>query len=161
MKYAKDQSCSINFIEENLKSDITDEVLKNITSKTSVIAISLIQYSTGTKINLDILSKEAKSKGIKLVIDVTQALGAIPIFADKWDADFLVSSGYKWLGGHGGVGLAYVSKYSLKSDPFNAGWMGAPNPFNMIYDKCDYSEIQKLHSINYVICINNWVKKVY
>jgi len=65
LKYAKEQSCSINFIEENLKSDITDEVLKNITSKTSVIAISLIQYSTGTKINLDILSKEAKSKGIE------------------------------------------------------------------------------------------------
>ena len=146
LKYAKDQSCSINFIEENLKSDITDEVLKNITSKTSVIAISLIQYSTGTKINLDILSKEAKSKGIKLVIDVTQALGAIPIFADKWDADFLVSSGYKWLGGHGGVGLAYVSKYSLKSDPFNAGWMGAPNPFNMIYDKCDYSRDSKSYT---------------
>ena len=57
LKYHKDQSCSINFIEENLKSDITDEVLKNITSKTSVIAISLIQYSTGTKINLDVLSK--------------------------------------------------------------------------------------------------------
>ena len=72
MKYAKDQSCSINFIAENLKSDITDEVLKNITSKTSVIAISLIQYSTGTKINLDILSGY---KLEKLVIDVTQALG--------------------------------------------------------------------------------------
>ena len=94
------------------------------------------------------MSEKAKSKGIKLVIDVTQALGAIPIFADKWDADFLVSSGYKWLGGHGGVGLAYISKYSLKTDPFNAGWMGAPNPFNMIYDKCDYSRDSKLSLIH-------------
>ena len=73
-------------------------------------------------------------------------MGAIPIFADKWDADFLVSSGYKWLGGHGGVGLAYISKYSLKTDPFNAGWMGAPNPFNMIYDKCDYSRDSKSYT---------------
>ena len=146
LKYAKDQSCYINFIKENLKVDITEEVLKNINPKTSVIAMSLIQYSTGTKINLDILSKEAKSKGIKLIIDITQAFGALPIFAAKWDADFLVSSGYKWLGGHGGVGLAYISKYLLETDPFNAGWMGAPNPFNMVYNKCNYSKDSKSYT---------------
>ena len=146
LKYAKEHSCSINFLEENLKSDITEEVLKNINPRTKVIAMSLIQYSTGTKINLEILSKEAKSKGIKLVIDITQALGAIPIFAEKWDADFLVSSGYKWLGGHGGVGLAYISKYLLKTDPFNVGWMGAPNPFNMVYNKCNYSRDSKRYT---------------
>ena len=73
-------------------------------------------------------------------------LGAVPVFADKWNADFLVSSGYKWLGGHGGVSLAYISKDILNKNPLNAGWMGAPNPFKMESNKCEYFKNAKSYT---------------
>ncbi len=69
--------------------------------------------------------------GALLAVDVTQAAGAIPIDAKGWDADVVVCSGYKWLGGHGGVGLAVMSPEFLKQPPPAPGWMGAPDPFDM------------------------------
>ena len=140
-------------------------IINNINPKTKVIALSLVQYSTGTKIDLGIISKKVQNKGIKLVIDITQALGAIPIFAEKWKADFLVSSGYKWLGGHGGVSLAYINRDLLKTEPLNAGWMGAPKPFKMIADQCKYynnakSYTQSTMSYVSIIGIEESIKEI-
>ena len=45
------------------------------------------------------------------------------------EADAVVTSGYKWLGGHGGVALAAVSASLLKQLPILPGWMGAAKPF--------------------------------
>ena len=56
----------MKFIKENPKEDLTDKLISNISANTSIIAISFIQYSTGTKFDIEIISKIAKSKGIKL-----------------------------------------------------------------------------------------------
>ena len=165
LKYCKDKNCSVKFIKESLKEDLTETIINNINPKTKVIALSLVQYSTGTKIDLGIISKKVQNKGIKLVIDITQALGAIPIFAEKWKADFLVSSGYKWLGGHGGVSLAYINRDLLKTEPLNAGWMGAPKPFKMIADQCKYynnakSYTQSTMSYVSIIGIEESIKEI-
>ena len=129
LQYCKNHNCSVKFIKENPKEDLTEKLISNISTNTSIIALSFIQYSTGTKLDIEIISKIAKSKGIKLVIDITQALGALPVFADKWNADFLVSSGYKWLGGHGGVSLAYLSKDILNKNPLKCWMDGSSKPF--------------------------------
>jgi selenocysteine lyase/cysteine desulfurase len=49
--------------------------------------------------------------------------------AAAWDADAVVASGYKWLGGHGGVALAIMSPRLLEQIPPLPGWMGASDPF--------------------------------
>jgi selenocysteine lyase/cysteine desulfurase len=49
--------------------------------------------------------------------------------AAAWDADAIVASGYKWLGGHGGVALGVLSPRLLKQIPPLTGWMGASDPF--------------------------------
>ena len=49
--------------------------------------------------------------------------------AAAWDADAVVASGYKWLGGHGGVALAVISPLLLEQIPPLPGWMGASDPF--------------------------------
>jgi selenocysteine lyase/cysteine desulfurase len=49
--------------------------------------------------------------------------------AGAWDADTIVASGYKWLGGHGGVALAVMSPRLLKEVPPFPGWIGALDPF--------------------------------
>ena len=64
-----------------------------------------------------------------MIVDATQAAGAIPVDAAAWDADAVVTSGYKWLGGHGGVALAIMSPRLLEQIPPLTGWMGASNPF--------------------------------
>ena len=73
----------------------------------------------------------------RLVVDVTQAAGILKIDSQHWKADAVVTSGYKWLGGHGGVALAAVSPNLLEQGPPLPGWMGTTNPFDF--------EATKLH----------------
>jgi selenocysteine lyase/cysteine desulfurase len=47
-----------------------------------------------------------------------------------WGADVVVTSGYKWLCGHGGVALLAVSNGLLEAVPPHPGWMGTPSPFD-------------------------------
>ncbi|MGY9009771.1 MAG: aminotransferase class V-fold PLP-dependent enzyme, partial [Rhodobacterales bacterium] len=138
--YSKRYNCKIIFIDEIPNESLTDTIIKNIDSETAVVAISLVQFSTGTQINPYELRKATKIVGAKLILDVTQAAGAMPIDTDSYGADVLVCSGYKWLGGHGGVGLAAISSEVLKEDPVMAGWMGASNPFDMQPKKLLYAE---------------------
>ena len=66
--------------------------------------------------------------GAKLVVDVTQAAGAIPVCVQEWDADLVVCSGYKWLGGHGGIAFASFSDALLEKQPPFIGWFGGGRP---------------------------------
>ena len=136
IKYCKENSCTVSFVKENPECDLTENILNEITSETSIIQVSLIQFSSGSKIDIKKLSLLTRKLGIKLIVDITQAAGALPIKANDWEADVLITSGYKWLGGHGGIGLAYLSEEFLRREPFSVGWMGAPKPFEMSPTTC-------------------------
>src|SRR4029077_777505 len=63
------------------------------------------------------------------IVDATQAAGAMRGDAAAWNADAVVASGYKWLGGHGGIALAVMSPLWLWQVRPLTGWMGASAPF--------------------------------
>ena len=67
------------------------------------------------------LRTATKAVGANLFIDVAQAAGAVQISVRKWNADLLVCSGYKWLGGHGGIAFAIFSDALLSTLPLLAG----------------------------------------
>lgn len=147
ISYCKTHSCIMHFVDENADTNLTDQIIQAIDKNTAVIAVSLIQFSTGSKIDIDKLKIVSKKAGIKLIIDITQAAGAIPISTRSIDADVIVCSGYKWLGGHGGIGIAVVSPAFLKKDPLLTGWMGAPDPFNMNAKQDSYSPNARKYTI--------------
>ena len=68
--------------------------------------------------------------GARLVVDATQAAGILKVDSQRWKADAVVTSGYKWLGGHGGVALSAVSPSLLEQDPPLPGWFGTNSPFD-------------------------------
>lgn len=122
--------CHVEFVENNPQQDLTETLCMAMNDQTAVVAVSYVQYATGCKIDPARLRDAADRVGAKLVIDVTQAAGAIPIAADDWRADVVISSGYKWLGGHGGVALAVLTPDLIKTPPPLPGWMGATDPFD-------------------------------
>lgn len=129
--YAQINDMNLLFVEEQPDTDLTDTLIAAIDANTSVVAVSYVQFSTGSKIDVKRLREVTRKVGAYLVVDVTQAAGAVPIDASSWQADVVVCSGYKWLGGHGGVGLAVVSPELMQQTPAAPGWMGAPDPFDM------------------------------
>ncbi len=123
-------NCRIRFVEDCQSENLTDAIIGVIDENTSVVAVSSVQFATGTTIDINRISKAAAAVGARLIVDVTQDLGARSVDVGSWNADAVVCSGYKWLGGHGGVALAAMSPRLLKFVPPMTGWMGAPEPFS-------------------------------
>jgi selenocysteine lyase/cysteine desulfurase len=130
LRLAASGECRVHLIEDNPATDLTADLIAALDRQTALIAVSSVQYATGSLVDVVRLQEAAKQLGARLVVDATQAAGALALDAAAWDADVVVSSGYKWLGGHGGVALAAISPSLLERVPPLPGWMGAPDPFD-------------------------------
>src|SRR6202045_3908661 len=120
---------TVRFVDDQPTRDLTDTLIEAIDESTSVVAVSSVQYATGTVVDISRLRQSTVQVGARLIVDATQAAGATRVDAAAWDADAVVTSGYKWLGGHGGVALAIMSPLLLEQIPPLPGWMGASDPF--------------------------------
>jgi selenocysteine lyase/cysteine desulfurase len=130
IRYAAESGCPLRFVDDMAAENLTDALIDSIDSRTAVVAVSSVQFSTGSVVDVSRLSEACASAGARLIIDATQAAGILEIDSARWGADAVVTSGYKWLGGHGGVALAAVSPSLLERDPLLPGWMGTPHPFD-------------------------------
>jgi cysteine desulfurase/selenocysteine lyase len=119
----------MRFVDDQPTCSLTDTLIEAIDENTAVVAVSSVQYATGTVVDISRLRRSTARVGARLIVDATQAAGALPVDAAAWDADAVVASGYKWLGGHGGVALAIMSPLLLEQIPPLPGWMGAADPF--------------------------------
>src|SRR4029077_3956987 len=100
---------TVRFVDDQSTSDLTDTLIEAIDESTSAVAVSSVQYATGTLVDISRLRQSTVQGGARVIVDATQAAGAMRVDAAAWNADAVVASGYKWLGGHGGVALAIMS----------------------------------------------------
>ncbi len=75
---------------------------------------------------------KAKIAGATSIVDVAQSLGAVPVNAVQWDADFVIGTGVKFLCFGPGACFLYASEAVLpKCHPVDVGWFSHENPFEM------------------------------
>lgn len=125
-----DSDCEVCYVDDIATENLTDALIDAIDEQTRVVSVSYVQFSTGSQVDIFRLREATASVNAHLIVDVTQAAGILRIDSQSWDADAVVTSGYKWLGGHGGVALAAVSSKLLELTPPLPGWMGTPQPFH-------------------------------
>jgi len=130
LRYAAENDCSVHFVEDIASENLTTRLIAGIDAQTSVVAVSCVQFSTGSMVDVLRLREACGRVGARLVIDATQAAGLLKVDSQRWKADAVVTSGYKWLGGHGGVALSAVSAGLLEQDPLLPGWFGTNSPFH-------------------------------
>ncbi|GMQ81043.1 MAG: aminotransferase class V-fold PLP-dependent enzyme [Rhodothermia bacterium] len=130
IRYEAENDCALCYVDDIATENLTDALIDAIDEQASVVAVSSVQFSTGSLVNIPRLRDATARVDARLVVDVTQAAGLLKIDSENWEADAVVTSGYKWLGGHGGVALAAVSSKLLDRSPLLPGWMGTPEPFN-------------------------------
>ena len=89
-----------------------------------VLAVSLVQFSSGYKVDLAALSKATRATGTWLVVDAIQGLGQLPVDLTETPVDILATGAQKWLLSPWGSGFFYVRKEILDqlTPPF-AGWL--------------------------------------
>jgi len=87
-----------------------EDVASRITPRTRVLAVSTVQWSNGYRLDLTALSRLCRDRGIWLVADAIQQLGAIPLDVGSTPVDFLACGGHKWLNAPFGCGFLYVRR---------------------------------------------------
>ncbi len=106
-------------------SDPVRVIERQITRKTKAVVLDHTQFFTGEVVDIDNLLKFLQEKGIYLVVDGIQSIGAIEFNTKKLSIDFLSSGGGKWLFGPGGTGFLYVNKRNFKKlNRLHTGWLG-------------------------------------
>lgn len=129
LRLAERGECRLEFVDDNPDTDLTTDLIARIDEHISLVAVGSVQYATGSVIDVPRLRAATAEAGVRLVIDATQGAGATETNTGAWRADIVVSSGYKWLGGHGGVAIGALAPALLDKTPPLPGWMGAPDPF--------------------------------
>ena len=89
-----------------------------------VLAVSLVQFSSGYKVDLAALSRATRATSTWLVVDAIQGLGQFPVDLTETPVDILAAGAQKWLLSPWGSGFFYVRKEILGqlTPPF-AGWL--------------------------------------
>jgi selenocysteine lyase/cysteine desulfurase len=106
-----------------------EDFAARITPRTRVIAISSVQWSNGYCLDLAAFSRLCGERGIWLVVDAIQQLGAFPINVEQTRVDVLACGGHKWLNAPFGCGFLYVNRDARKRmRPPIAGYLSVEDP---------------------------------
>lgn len=87
-----------------------EDVESAITPRTRVVCTSWVFSFTGHAIDVDAIGDVCRERGVKLVVNASQGLGARPIDVGEAPVDALVSCGWKWLCGPYATGMLWLSE---------------------------------------------------
>jgi selenocysteine lyase/cysteine desulfurase len=89
-----------------------------------VVAVSLVQFSSGYLVDLERLSAATRASGAYLVVDAIQGVGQLPVDVSRVEVDLLACGGQKWLLSPWGSGFLYVRRELIsRLDPAITGWL--------------------------------------
>jgi selenocysteine lyase/cysteine desulfurase len=100
-----------------------EAVLDELDERTAVVAVLAIHWTDGALVDLGAVAARARSVGAALVVDASQALGAMPLDLATVQPDYLVSVGYKWLLGPFALGYLYVAPRHRDGVPLEENWI--------------------------------------
>jgi selenocysteine lyase/cysteine desulfurase len=126
---AERRGIPLRFVEDRAGRDLTQDLVDATDPTTVVVAFSVVQYATGTRVDARRVAERAHEVGARVVVDATQLAGAGVVDATGWGADAVVTSGYKWLSAHGGVALLALAPDLVSRLPALVGWKGTDDPF--------------------------------
>lgn len=85
-----------------------------ITPRTRAVAISQVEFADGFRNDVQALGSLCRDRGLLLIVDATQSLGAVPIDVEGWGIHAAVAHGYKWLHAGFGIGVAVFSAEGME-----------------------------------------------
>jgi cysteine desulfurase / selenocysteine lyase len=119
----------VRFCEERDGRIDLEEMIGLIDDRTRVVAVSHVQYGSGFRADIERLGRAARAHDALLVVDVIQAMGALPISVEAELIDAAAGACHKWLLTPEGVGLLYLSDRARERiKPTLVGWMSVPEP---------------------------------
>ena len=93
--------------------------------RVKAIAVSLVQFASGYRVDLARLSAETRKRHKLLIVDAIQGVGCYPIDVKQTPVDILTGAAQKWMLGPWGAGFIYARReLGLTLTPEVANWLG-------------------------------------
>ncbi len=80
-------------------------------------------WASADFIDLEIIIPALRDVGARVVLDLTQSIGAFPVDVSRLAPDFMVTAGYKWQFCPYGVAFLYVDDRYFDGTPVEEAWM--------------------------------------
>ena len=119
----------------------TERMLDAIDERTALVVASVVLFKSAFIQDAAAIVEKAHKVGARVVLDVYQATGAVPLEIEKWRADFAVGGSVKWLCGGPGAGYLYVRpEIAGELAPAVTGWAAHAEPFAFEAGPTRYAE---------------------
>jgi cysteine desulfurase / selenocysteine lyase len=102
-----------------------------ITPETRLVSLSLVQYLTGGRTDVQAIGEFCKERGVVFAVDAIQSLPHCAMDVERSHVDFLSCGSHKWLMAPEGTGFIYVSEsMQERLTQSNLGWTSVSDAFN-------------------------------
>ncbi|WP_116211106.1 aminotransferase class V-fold PLP-dependent enzyme [Streptomyces olivoreticuli] len=112
-----------------------EKVADEVRPGTALVAVSAVQSADGRIAALDEIGAAARAHGARTLIDVSQAVGWLPV--DATAHDYTVCVGYKWLMCPRGTAFLTVPEDLGGLTPVFAGWTSGEEPWESCYGRVE------------------------
>ena len=113
---------------------------QHICAKTALVLVTHVHSNSGLLSPVADIARLAHSQRAKVVVDIAQSVGVVPIDVKQWQVDCVVGSCVKWLCGGPGAGFIWLQPGQLNElQPMDVGWFSHSEPFEFDIRHFDYA----------------------
>ncbi len=142
-RLAREKGLVLDIVPRPADGDWTSAVLEAIerpgAPPLALAALTPLHWADGALIDLDRIAPMVHAAGAALIIDATQAVGAMPVDVARWRPDFLAFPTYKWVAGPYSTAFLYAAPHRQGGLPMEMNSNncpdGTPAPGARRYDR--------------------------
>lgn len=98
-------------------------------ARTRAVVVSAVQWSNGYRCDVAGLGRACRERGVTLVVDAVQMVGAFRLDLSEAPVDIVVCGGHKWLNAPFGAGFLYIRRDArARLRPPIAGYLAVAPP---------------------------------
>ena len=124
---------------DSMRTDL-DALLDAIDERTVLVPLSYVLFKSAYIQKAQAVIEKAHRVGARVILDVYQAAGTVPLQIEQLGADFAVGGSVKWLCGGPGAGYLYVRPdLAPELKPGIVGWAAHAEPFAFAPGAIEYA----------------------
>ena len=122
----RDRGVRVRMVQPRADVLTPDEVAAALTPRTRVVCLTWVHSFSGQVVDLAGVGRACRSRGVWLVVNGSQGVGAIPLEVGSVPVDAMVSVGFKWLCGPYGTGVCWLRPELFEAlRPTKLYWLSA------------------------------------
>jgi kynureninase len=123
-----------------MRTDL-EALLDAIDERTVLVPLSYVLFKSAYIQKVEAVIEKAHRVGARVILDLYQAAGTVPLAVERLGADFAVGGSVKWLCGGPGAGYLYVRPdLANQLQPGIVGWAAHAEPFEFVPGAIAYAD---------------------